>query len=135
MPILLPLFPIIGPSRTELSDAQAAALAHCKASFSGNAYVNNQSGDAIIVTAKGLKHTLHGAMPARIRACYVLPQILENAEQTGVLPDKRGRPDIPYVHKYEIEVLDGATLLIALVVAFQHRTGQIIFYDLSFLQR
>lgn len=68
---------------------------------------------------KGLKHTLHLAMAPLVRACYILPEILQNAELTGIVPDKRGRLDILNVHKYEIEVLDGGNLLIAVVVGFQ----------------
>ncbi len=135
MPILVPPLPLIGLSRAEWKTAQKVALNYCKTTFAGRAYLNISSGDAIVVTANGLKHTLHNAMSARIRASYVLPQILENAELTGVVPDKHGRPDIMSVRKYEIEMLDGTTLLIALVVAFQYRTGLISFYDLSFLQR
>lgn len=135
MPITLPPVPVIEDSPEGRRAAQKAAIDHCRDNFAGKTYTNLSSGDVIAVSSQGIKHTLHIAMPPLVRAMYLLPQILEQAEKTGEVLDKLGRPDIAAVHKYEMEMVDGAAMLLALVVARRHRNGTITFYDLSFLKR
>ena len=121
----------------ELGDPalRRAAQDYCRQALAGLRVTNRISGDVILITAKGIKHSLHGARPPLMRSMVLLPQIMEQASKTGEVMDKAGRPDIVAIHKYEAELSDADAALIALVIARESREGVKHFYDLSFLAR
>ena len=135
MSIIIPSIPCIGPSLEELKAAQKNVQNFCKETYVGTLYTNASSGDSILVTAGGVKHTSHVAKPTLIRSLYILPQIIETANKTGMVRDKLGRPDIACVHKYEADMSDGDLELIALIIVRESASGMKNFYDLSFLKR
>jgi Large polyvalent protein-associated domain 3 len=95
---------------------RTAAMAYAQMHFVGKSFVNASSGHVIKVTRQGLKHSLAGTNEIEIRLIPALPHMLSHAKHVATEPDKRGRPDILSVNKYETRVtIDQETLHVGII--------------------
>lgn len=92
---------------TSMKELRQKALAHAE-QFIGKSFSNRATGNKILVTKAGVKHTVSGASDVLVRTVPAIPALLEEAKLVASAPDKRGDVNILAVETYEAPVtIDG----------------------------
>jgi len=113
-----------------LREMSEQAKAYASEHFTGSTVVNKHHGDEIIISMKGVKHTLRGAQPDLVKTVAITPEILERSVYIGNEPEKRGDPNVLRTHFFGIKVsVDGRVHDVVAVVK-EHRDGK-RYYDHS----
>jgi hypothetical protein len=89
-----------------IGDMSKAARQYAQANFAGTSVRNIDSGENILISMKGVKHTTHNAQADLLKTIAVLPNILKDATYLSSEPDKN-QPNTN-VHYYGVKVsIDG----------------------------
>lgn len=100
----------------------------------GTTIKNADTGLELRITDRGIKHTLSGAGPELLQAVGKIKDIIRVATLVVTEADKRGRPEIKAVHKFETDININDQKFIAHVTGYETTDGA-IFYDLALGKR
>lgn len=92
---------------TSMKELREKALQHADR-FIGKSFSNRATGNEILITRKGVKHTLSGASDTLVRTVPAIPALLESAHLLATSPDKRSDVNVLAVETYMAKVvIDG----------------------------
>lgn len=89
---------------TSMKELRQKALAHAE-KFIGKSFKNASTGNAIVVTRSGVKHTIAGASDSLVRTIPAIPELLEKARLVKRESDRHGRTDVLGVETYAAPIV------------------------------
>lgn len=94
-----------GDARSPLDILREKATRFARHALIGNTFVNESTGMAIRVSRNSIRKTLsHGNKIDHVVSVGALPDLLRHARLVMVEPDRRGRPEIQAVRKFEADI-------------------------------
>lgn len=121
----------LGPY-SDMKDLRVKALSYAE-SFIGTSRVNADTGNSVMITRRGVKHTIHGGQDTLVRSVPAIPALIERARKIGEERDKNGDKNILSVETYEASTsIDGKQHKVILTVK-AHRDGR-RYYDHGFVE-
>jgi len=98
-----------------ITEMSKATRDYAQKNFAGKTVRNKDTGDAILISMKGIKHTTYNAQAELLKTVAVLPEILEKSKYIGNDKDKKQLN--AKVHYYGVKIeMDGKILDVVSVV-------------------
>lgn len=125
--------PVINIKGDELGNWENMSVLREKAklfakNFTNKSFKNKQTGNDIIVSAQGVRHTISGANDVLVRTVPAIPHIIEKAYLLQTEADKNQDKNIKFIEKYGVFVsLNGDENYIVMTVKV-HQDGR-RYYD------
>jgi hypothetical protein len=112
---------------TSMKELRQKALEHAEG-FIGKSFKNKATGNDVLVTRKGVKHTLSGASDTLVRTVPAIPSLLENAKLVATASDKRGDVNVLSVETYHATIEIGGEKHNAILTVKRYSDGR-RYYD------
>jgi len=110
-----------------MKELRQKALAHADR-FIGKSFKNSSTGHDIMVSRRGVKHTIAGASDALVRTIPAIPDLLQRAKLVDRAPDKRGDPNVLGVERYAAPLEMDGMKRTAILTVKHHQDGR-RYYD------